>query len=101
MIKQYYLVPENALPNHDTWVGGEYHYIDLESHGPTGKGWKLLVLKDPKTILAGWQPLPHLLEQDVLTQEHTNILSDLGITQRWSMYQVAKTIGSIHPEFKP
>jgi len=64
-MKRYFLVPPGYLPHEleDGPYYGEYHYIDLDSHGPNGAGWRALVMFDQsKASHPEWVPLMHLLD---------------------------------------
>ena len=64
-MKRYFLVPPGELPSEqaDPPHIGEYHYIDLDSHGPNGAGHRALVLIEAsKAAPDSWIELPHLLD---------------------------------------
>jgi hypothetical protein len=108
-VKRYYIVPPGALPHElpDAPHVGEYHYIDLDSHGAAGAGHRVLVLLDQsKTPPADWQELPHLLDaQTTLAHPkhapHLAKLSVLGAKPSHGGFTLAKHLATIHPQFEP
>jgi hypothetical protein len=103
-------VPPGELP-HELEAGmphiGEYHYIDLDSHGAAGAGHRVLVLLDDrKTPPASWQELPHLMDAETKLghaqhARHLELLSDVGAKASHGGYALAKHLASIHPSFRP
>ena len=132
-MKRYFLVPPGFLPHEleEFPYIGEYHYIDLDSHGPNGAGWRALVMFDQsKAPHPDWVPLMHLLDPQTVASalpavvapspptvdstvsggvsvavpvsvELTTLLADVGVDPAYTGYMLAKTLAAIHPAFEP
>lgn len=119
-MKRYYLVPPGLLPHElpDVPHVGEYHYIDLDSHGAAGAGHRAVVLfDDRRQVPAGWLALPHLLDAQTTLGSHAAaptgaaakaravatlpLLADVGAKATHGTYQLAKQLALHHPMFDP
>lgn len=108
-MKRYFLVPPGALPHElpEAPHLGEYHYIDLDSHGAAGAGHRVLVMCDQsKTPPAEWQQLPHLLDaQTTLAHpkhaHHLAKLADLKVKPDHGGFTLAQHLAALHPAFEP
>jgi hypothetical protein len=132
-MKRYFLVPPGLLPHEvrDMPYIGEYHYIDLDSHGAAGAGHRALVMMDDKKAApAGWLPLPHLLDAQTTLADFSAaavpapavledgtmgvaaaappvpvavlpLLADVGADASHSGYSLAKQLATIHTAFEP
>lgn len=108
-MKRYFLAPPGTLPHEvgEPLLHGEYHYIDLDSHGETGQGHRVVVLMDErKAPHPAWQELPHLLDaQTTLAHakhaQHLAKLSVLGAKPAHGGFTLAKHLATIHPQFEP
>jgi len=102
-MKRYYIVPDAHMPSGELNVG-HWHGIDLGSHGPAGAGHHVVVLLDdhvepPDT----WVPLPHLYDARTTMGKHAHRgkLTDVGVTDGHTGYDVANALHKIHPMFRP
>jgi hypothetical protein len=108
-MKRYYIVPPGLLPNElpEHPFVGEYHYIDLDSHGSAGSGHRVLVLLDQsKAAPADWEALPHLLDSTTTLAspahaKHLALLADVGAKDTHGGFTLAKHLATIHPKFEP
>lgn len=127
-MKRYFLVPPGMLPHEVEKMPhvGDYHYIDLDSHGAAGQGYRVLVMMDErKTPHPDWQPLPHLLDAQTTlaalpaiapsavaavdgapapalkSVAPTDLLADVGADAMHTGYSLAKQLAAIHPAFEP
>lgn len=109
MIKRFYMVPPGALPTEDadTPPAGEYHYIDLDSHGAAGQGHRVLVMMDGGRLPhSKWEALPHLLDAVTtmahpLHAQHLAKLADVGVKAEHRGYELGKQLATIHRMFAP
>ncbi len=93
-MKRYFLT--EAAPSGDLTLG-EWHAIDLESHG--GKGHVVVLCDDHITAPTDWIALPHLLDS---RQAPTH--SSLGAVRAppiASGFELALHFASIHQGFTP
>lgn len=114
-MKRYFLAPSADMQALAAGVNsiGEYHYINLDSHGVAGVGFVVLVMmNDSKAPLPGWQELPHLLDAATTlaavvapatpgAKAPLALLADVGALATHTGYTLAKQLATIHPLFAP
>ena len=104
-MKKYYVVPVESMP--PEMHVGEYHYIDLESHGVAGAGYHALVVVNPTgPVPESWHELPHLLDPETTLAHpkhvrHLELLANVGVKDAHTGYALAKHLSTIHVAFKP
>lgn len=104
-MKRFFLVPDSLMPAPGQTLG-EWHGIDLGTHGAAGAGHHAVVLVDPHIEApSGWEPLPSLLEASTTLQKHGRghhlKLADVGGTGAHTALDVARKLHAIHPHFRP
>lgn len=99
-MKRYYVAPVGSLDD----IPGEFHFVDLGSHGSSGAGYHAVVLvsehvEPPDT----WVPLPHLLDAKTNMSKHKHVshLADVGILPSDDALTTAQKLGAIHKKFAP
>lgn len=99
-MKRYYMVRDELLPTVEQDFGN-WHYIDLASHGSAGDKWNLVCLCDNHIQPGdGWLPFPPMydakttLEQSPVLQE---CLADIGLTGQETCIEAVVKLGEIHP----
>lgn len=108
-MKRYFLAPITDMPalaQGQLPFPGEYHYIDLSSHGTAGTGYAAVVLFEHEyEAPAGWSQLPHLLETTLMSDptQAANLakLADVGVLATHNTFTAAKTMAAIFKPFKP
>lgn len=99
-MKRYFMVRDEHMPAPEDRLGN-YHYIDLASHGPAGFKWNLLCLVDAHIQpLADWTPFPPIFDArttllaSAVPQE---CLADLGLTGAETTIEAVMCLGEINP----
>lgn len=103
-MKRYFIVATEHLPHGEKLGGrhlGEYHFVDLESHGGAPGVHALVLLDDAIEPPAEWEALPHLLEQTPIEPHHAAHLKGLKVDPDHTAYKAAAALGRIHPKFRP
>ena len=127
-MKRYFIAPSAdmagiAAGNPDPLSIGEYHYIDLGSHGAAGAGFVALVMmNERKAPPPNWQPLPSVMDAvttigslpavsiaamgqtvqaPALPVTPLALLANVGAVATQGGYALAKQLATIHPIFAP
>ena len=102
-MKRYFVAALANLP--PAVNAGEYHWIDLGSHGAAGAGFAAVVMVDgTRDPDPAWAELPHLLDGTTTIAANAAQAARLGVvgvTGAMTGFLIAKALASIHPAFKP
>lgn len=99
-MKRYFLVPPTSRPG----CSGNYHYIDLGSHGPAGAGHHVAVLLDDHVEAPeAWIPFPHIIDARTTMADHGHHgrFADVGVKPHHTAIEAAAALAKIHPMFRP
>ncbi len=99
-MKRYFMVRDEDMPQVHKDLGN-FHYIDLATHGEAGYRWNLMCLVD-KHVEApnAWIPLPPLFDtrtkliDSPVPQEY---LADVGLTGEETTLEAVMVFGEINP----
>lgn len=125
-MKRFFIAPLSdmqglAAGNPNPLDVGEYHYIDLGSHGSAGTGFVAVVMmNERKAPMASWQALPSLLDavttlasvpspapavgaQQPAAPAKTPValMADVGAQTTHTGYTLAQQLATINPLFTP
>lgn len=99
-MKRYFMVRDEHMPGPEDQYG-QYHYIDLASHGAAGFKWNLLSLVDAHIQPhAEWVPFPPIFDARTTlraSQVPDECLADLGLTGEETTIEAVVRFGEIHP----
>lgn len=80
---------------------GNYHYVDLDSHGGPTK-CAVVLMNEMSTPPDIWESMPHIMDPDTrLSGTHVQYLSCIGVKPGHMTFHAAKILGDIHLHFKP
>ena len=107
-MKSYHVVTETdlqALASGSAGYFGEWHYIDLGSHGDAGAGHHAVVLQERFAPPETWLSLPHILESTKAVGRHAPHahakLAHVGVLHDHNTFQAAQQLAAIMREFEP
>lgn len=98
-MKRFFLVADADLPGPGGDFG-EWHAIDLGSHGTAGAGYHVLVLADQHiTAPTAWQAFPHPLKAGATISSTVDVtkLTSVGLVGTMSTYDASEILKLIHP----
>lgn len=103
-MQRFFLCHDDHMPApEESW--GNWHFIALDSHGPAGANWNLIVLAD-KHIQANpdWIPFPSLYDAKTTLRASKvpeQVLADLGLTGDETTIEAAVIFGEINSMLAP
>lgn len=99
-MKRYFMVRDEHMPAPEDQFG-QYHYIDLASHGTAGFKWNLMCLVDahiqPRTEWIAFPPLFDAKTTLLASAVPQECLTDLGLTGEETTIEAIVRLGEIHP----
>ena len=104
-MKRYFLVADANMPALGALMG-EWHSIDLGSHGAAGAGHHAVVMLDPTVDPpASWVELPELVDARTTLENHGRRghakLADVGVVGTHTTLDVARKLAEKHRAFRP
>lgn len=101
-MKRYFVTPNDQMPKEDEPMG-HFHYIELDSHGNSGTGWKLVCLCDDHVIAPkSWKALPPLFDSKTTISNSkvpNGLLKKIGLTGNETTMEAIAFFEAIHPSF--
>ncbi|MGE8141843.1 hypothetical protein ACQKOE_07695 [Novosphingobium sp. NPDC080210] len=100
-MKRYYLVHDDDMPKLEDCHHGTHHWIELNSHGPAGENWNLMVLESPHGECGhNWIAFPPIFDSKTTlaasnVPEH--VLADIGLTGAETCIEAVMRFGEINP----
>lgn len=99
-MRRYFLSHDVYLPRVEDDYG-QFHYIDLSSHGEAGDQWNLIALVDSHIQPhENWIPFPPLYDSKTTLRESKvpeSTLFDLGLTGEETCVEAAVKFGEVNP----
>ncbi len=99
-MKRFFMIRDEHMPEHEPFHG-EFHYIDLASHGTAGHKWNFGCVVDPHSQPhPEWIALPSLLDAATKLKDSPvpqEYLADFGLTGEETTLEAVTVLGAIHP----
>lgn len=98
-MQRYFLSHDEYMPApEESW--GNWHYIELNSHGPAGAEWNLLALLDNHiTPNPNWFAFPSLYDGKTTLRQSKipeSVLADIGLTGDETTVEAVMVFGEIN-----
>lgn len=99
-MKRYFLVCDEEMPCPVAFKG-QWHAIQLGSHGECGAGHQLVCLVDEHIVApAEWVPLPPIYDARTTLAASAvdqGLLADVGLTGDETTLEAVFVLGGVHP----
>lgn len=99
-MKRYYMVRDEHMPTVEQDYGN-FHFVDLASHGAAGDKWNLLCLNDAHVMAhPDWTAFPPIYDATTTLAASAvphECLADVGLTGAETTIQAVMTLAGINP----